>query len=221
MALASIAARATPDLSFAVGGVDVVRHAVVPTIRFRLRIERPGGGVIDSIALQTQLRLAAERRRYEPEERERLAGLFGRPEQWSRSLKSLHWANAATVVPGFEGSTEVDLPVTLTYDFEVAAAQYLNALEGGEVPVDLLFSGTVFYRDPDDRLQAAMISWDKEVRARLPVAVWRRAMDEHFPDSGWLRLRCRELDRLQAYRARHALPTWEHVIASLLERAEP
>ena len=196
-------------------------HAAAPTIRFRLGIRRADGGAIDSVSLQVQLRIAAERRRYEEDERERLAGLFGRPDQWSRSVRSLHWTNAATVVPAFVGSTEVELPVALTYDFEVAAAQYLHALGEGDAPVDLLFSGTVFYRDPAGRLQAAMIPWDREVRTRLPMVVWRAAMDAHFPDSAWLRLRRRDFDRLRAYRARHALPTWEHVVASLLERAEP
>lgn len=211
---------AAPDLDFTVAGVDPMPYAAAPTVRFRLRIRRADGGAVDSIALQTQLRIAAERRRYEAGERERLKGLFGQSEQWSRSVRSLHWTNVAAMVPAFVGATEIDLAVPLTYDFEVSAAQYLHALEGGEAPVDLLFSGTVFYRDPAGRLQVSMISWDKEVRARLPIAVWREAMDAHFPDSAWLRLRRKDFDRLQAYRAHHALPTWEHVIASLLDRAE-
>ena len=48
------------------------------------------------------------------------------------------------MVAGFAGETEVDLPVACTYDFEVAAAKYLHALGDGEVPLLLLFSGTVF-----------------------------------------------------------------------------
>ena len=37
--------------------------------------------------------------------------------------------------PASPASTEVDLPVTCTYDFEVAAAKYLHALDDGEIPL--------------------------------------------------------------------------------------
>ena len=47
------------------------------------------------------------------------------------------------MVPGFEGTTVIDLPITCTYDFEVVAAKYLEALEDGEVPLLFLFSGTM------------------------------------------------------------------------------
>ena len=48
------------------------------------------------------------------------------------------------MVPGFTGSTELDLPVPLTYDMEIGATRYFAGLEDGEVPLLLLFSGTVF-----------------------------------------------------------------------------
>ena len=50
------------------------------------------------------------------------------------------------MVRGFTGDVEFDLPVPCTYDFEVAAAKYLHALRDGEVPLRVLFSGTVFTR---------------------------------------------------------------------------
>ena len=46
--------------------------------------------------------------------------------------------------PGFTGQHRVELPVPCTYDFEVAAAKYLHALDDGEIPLLFLFSGTVF-----------------------------------------------------------------------------
>ena len=51
---------------------------------------------------------------------------------------------SAPTVTGFTGATEIDLPVACTYDFEVAAAKYFHSLDGGEIPIVLLFSGTVF-----------------------------------------------------------------------------
>ena len=38
------------------------------------------------------------------------------------------------------------LPVPLTYDFEVATAKYFHGLEDGEIPLLLLFSGTIFVK---------------------------------------------------------------------------
>ena len=61
----------------------------------------------------------------------------------------------------------VDLPVPCSFDFNVAATKYFYGLEGGEVPLAFLFSGTVFYRDADDFLQMEQIPWSKEAEYRL------------------------------------------------------
>ena len=82
----------------------------------------------------------------------------------------------------------------------------MNALEHGEVPLEFLFSGTVFYSDPVGRLQVGRIGWDKECDYRLPVRVWREMIDRHFPDAAWLRLGRESFDRLAAYKARGTLP---------------
>jgi predicted alpha-1,6-mannanase (GH76 family) len=84
------------------------------------------------------------------------------------------------------------------------------------VPLEFLFSGTVFYGAP---LQAARISWDSEAEYRLPVRVWKETMERHFRDTAWLRLRKERFDRLADYKSRRALATWEDVIDELLERA--
>ena len=89
----------------------------------------------------------------------------------------------------------------------MTASQYLHALEDGEVPLEFLFSGTVFYAGAGGRLQVGRIAWDKEAEYRLPVAVWREMMDRYFPDSAWLRLRRESSTGCAAYKARHALLT--------------
>ena len=78
------------------------------------------------------------------------------------------------MVPRFEGSTVVDLNVPCTFDFNVAATKYFDGLEAGELPLNFLFSGTVFYQGGVRALQVMQISWDKEARYRLPVQVWTR-----------------------------------------------
>jgi hypothetical protein len=205
-----------PELAFAVDDVTAVRDAAVPTLCFGLRLDA-GGRDVRSVGLNVQLRIDATRRRYEPGDEERLLELFGDRERWGQTLRSLLWANASVTVPAFAGEARVELHVPATYDFEVVAAKYLNALEVGDVPLELLFSGTLFYRADDGRLQAAPISWEREARARLPVAVWREAIESAFPGSAWLRLPRDSFDRLWAYRAARMLPSWEATLAELLE----
>jgi Family of unknown function (DUF6084) len=211
---------AAPKLAFSVEDGGVLEHAAVPTLRFALRVEEAGGGSVRSVSLNVQVRIAATRRSYDDVEEERLAELFGRREQWDRSLRSVHWTNLAVVVPAFSGSTVVEVPVTCTYDLEVAASKYFDALAGGDVPLEFLFGGTVFYADAEGRLQVRPIAWSEEASFRLPVAAWRDMMDRHFPNTAWLRLRRDAFERLHAYRARNALLTWEDTVDSLL-RAGP
>jgi len=208
--------RTAPALSFSVEGAGVLDHAAVPTLRFAVRIDGAGGPPVRSASLNVQLRIAATRRRYGEAEEERLMELFGRPEQWGRSLRSLHWTNLAVQVGPFTGQTVVELPVTCTYDLEVTASRYFDALGDGDVPLEFLFGGTVFYGGLDGRLQVSPIAWSEEAEFRLPVAVWREMMDRHFPDSAWLRLRRDAFGRLHAYRSRNALLSWEETIESLL-----
>ena len=211
------ATAAAPELAFSIEDGGVLEHAAVPTLRFALRVETTGE--VRSLSLNVQLRIAATRRTYSDEEEEGLRELFGRPEQWGRSLRSLHWTNVSVHVPAFRGSTLVELPVPCTYDLDVAGSKYLNALRDGEVPVEFLFGGTLFYAGPDGRLQVRPIAWSQEAEFRLPAAAWRDMMDRHFPGSAWLRLTREAFDRLHAYRARNAHLTWEETVDELLRRA--
>jgi hypothetical protein len=214
---APIATEAAPELGFLVEDGGVLEHAAVPTLRFALRVESTGE--VRSLSLNVQLRIAATQRAYSDAEEEGLVELFGAPEQWGRSLRSLHWTNIAVHVPAFTGSTLVELPVTCTYDLEVAAAKYLNALEGGEVPLEFLFGGMLFYAGREGRLQVRPIAWSHEAQYRLPASVWREMMDRHFPGSAWLRLERGTFDRLHAYRARRAHLSWEDAVDALLRDA--
>jgi hypothetical protein len=126
------------------------------------------------------------------------------------------WTHTNVTVPPFCGTTVVELPVPCTYDFNVAATKYFHGLESGEVPLLLLFSGTVYYADPDGALQVAQVSWDKEASFRLPVQVWQAMMDHYYPNSAWLCLRRDVFERLYRYKVEHGLPTWEQTLASLL-----
>jgi hypothetical protein len=210
---------AAPELDFAVEEAAAVPYAAAPTLRLSLRVQSGDPRPVHSLLLDVQVRIAARRRSYAEPERERLAELFGRPEQWASAVQSLLWTNATVFVPGFTGTARVDLPLACTYDFEVAAARYLDALDDGEVPLELLFSGTVFHAGEERRLRVARLPLDREASFRLPVSVWREAMDLHFPGAAWLRLSRDSFDRLARYRANNAMPTWEATVERLLEGA--
>ena len=210
-----------PDLDFVVEGAEVLPFAAVPTILFRLGIQNSvDGEKVDSISLRTQIRLAATQRRYDPPEQDRLRELFGEPHQWKDTLRSLLWTNTNTIVPRFTGGCVFEMPVTCTYDFDVVGTKYFAALEDGEIPLEFLFSGSVFYRSENGALQVVHIPWEKEATFRLPVQVWRDMMEHYFPNSAWLRIRKDTFDRLYDYRARNALLTWERTLDDLLDAAE-
>jgi hypothetical protein len=209
---------AVPRLTFVVQDAGPVEHAAVPTLRLALRIDGEGPP-IRSILLDVQVQIAARRRPYDRRAEERLVDLFGTADRWGDSLRTLPWTRSTLVVPPFEGSTIADLQITCSYDLEVTASRYLHALEDGEVPLELLFSGTIFYSMPDGRLQTVRIPWSGEAQYDLPVRVWRETMDAHFPNAAWLRLDRESFDRLNDYKARRSLPNWEKTLDSLLDAA--
>jgi Family of unknown function (DUF6084) len=171
------------------------------------------------MALRAQVQIEPTRRRYTAPEQERLKELFGEPERWSTSLHPLLWANLNVNVPGFSGSTLIDLPVPCTFDFNVAITKYVYGLENGELPTSLLFSGTVFHAGPTG-LQIAQIPWDREASYRVPVRIWKEMMDLHYPDTAWIMLRREVFERLYEFKTRHGLPTWEQAVERLLVEAE-
>jgi len=206
-----------PELAFAVENVVADQDAAAPLLMFGVRITCAEPSIqVQSVALRCQVQIESTRRRYLPAEQARLVDLFGEPDRWSRTLRTLLWAHASAVVPSFVGTTLVELPVPCTFDFNVAATKYFHSLEHGEIPVSLQFSGTIFYADNDDALQVAQIPWDKEANYRLPVAVWREMMSIFYPNGAWLRLRQDVFDRLLGYKAQQGIPTWEATIESLL-----
>ncbi len=208
--------RAIPELAFTVLDAARAEYTALPTLRFTLRVDSIGGEPIRSVLLDTQVQIAARRRRHDEAAQDRLFELFGAPGDWGTTLRTLLWTRTTLVVPPFTGATEVDLPVTCTYDLEVAASRYFDALQDGDVPLEFLFSGSVFYGGQDGRLQAARLSWESEAEFRMPVRVWKETMEHHFRGQAWLRLDKPSFDRLCAYKSRAGLATWEDVLARLL-----
>jgi hypothetical protein len=207
------------ELVFDCIGAQAERFAVVPSLTLRLRITETSGERVDAIALRCQIRVEPQRRRYSAEEAERLRDLFGDTDRWADTLKPLQFTTLSLMVPGFTGTTTQDLAVPCTFDLEIASTRFFDALTDGEIPLLLLFSGTIFGRR-DGRLSVQQVPWSKECSFGLPAAVWRETVDAHFPDSAWLPVHRDTLEAVQRFKSRNALPTWDSAVAALLEQAE-
>lgn len=206
------------DLRFEVVGARAEPYAAVPTLMLRLAIRDADQARIHAVGLRIQIQIESQRRHYNPAEEGRLFELFAEPARWGDTLRTMLWTHVGVMVPAFDGSTEIDIPIACSYDFEVAAGKYFHALDSGEIPLLLQFSGSVFARS-ENGFAVDQIGWNREATYRLPVAVWQEMMDLYFPDSAWLRLRRDTFDALHRFRGREALTTWEETVDLLLRRA--
>jgi hypothetical protein len=210
-----------PDLNFSVEGVEPAAHGLVPLLLFQLEVSnKPADETIESAIVQAQIQFQCPQRAYSSAEKEKLGDLFGTPERWGQTLRNRLWTHANISVGQFCGLTEARLSVPCTFDLNVSAAKYFNALEEGEVPLLFLFSGTVFYSAQDGRLQVQRISHEKECGWRMPVRVWRELMDHHWPNTAWITLQRDVFERLCEFKRRNGLTTWEQTVERLLEDKE-
>ncbi len=214
-----------PDLRFQVVLAEPEPYAAGPLLKFKLHVSQvamPAAGAvpIHAVTLQCQIRIEPAQRRYAAPEQDRLLDLFDTPSRWGQTLRPLLWTHASVGIGPFTDAILVDLPVPCTYDFNLAVTKYFYALEDGEIPLILLFSGTIFHEGEDGALQVVQIPWDREAAFRLPVRVWKEMMEQYYPNTAWLSLRKDVFDRLYEYKSRRGLPTWEQAIESLLSEPE-
>ncbi len=201
--------------TFSVVDIFAEPYAAAPQLTARLRITESTGAAIHAIALRCQVRIEPQRRRYDDTDEAGLLALFGERERWPETLKPFLWMQCNTMVQGFTGLTEVDLPLPCTYDFEVTGSRYLHAVGAGTVPLALLFSGTVFTKGAHG-FGVEQVPWDCEASYQLPIEVWQQMIAAYYPSSGWIRLDHDVLKSLSDYRAQHGLTTWEETVQELL-----
>jgi hypothetical protein len=209
--------------SFTVVDVAPEPYAVTPVLTARVSVTTPDDQPVHAIALRCQVRIDPLRRGYSDDEAAGLTDLFGPRERWATTQHTFRWQHCAAMVPGFTGTTEIPLGLECTYDFEVAAAKYLHALRGGVLPLQFLFSGTVFFAGFQAGFPAGFsvqqIPWDCEDSYDMPVSVWRELMQQHYPNSGWIRLDHQTVARLAAYNSERGLLSLDDAIIELLARA--
>jgi Family of unknown function (DUF6084) len=203
-------------LEFTATGIEVEPYAAIPTLALRVHISSVTP--VHAMALRCQVRIDPQRRGYAEADTGPLLDLFGDRRRWSETLRPFLWTHTSAMVPGFADDTDITLPLVLTYDLEVAAGKYLHAVRDGEIPLSLMFSGTVFSHG-DNGFQVQQIPWDTDIGYRMPASVWRSAMDLYFPGGGWIRLPQHTLDALLAVRSALGLTTWEETFATLLDKA--
>ncbi len=208
------------DMAFAVHDVAPEPYSVTPVLTARIGITAggPAGhtGAVHAIALRCQVRIEPLRRSYSDDEAAGLLDLFGGRERWANTQRTFLWQHCAAMVPGFAGHTTVTLPLECTYDFEVTAAKYVHALQAGEIPLQFLFSGTIFVNS-DRGFSVQQVPWDCECRYDMPAAVWRALIAQHYPDTGWVRLSHETVAALARYKAAQGLLDLDRAVASLLD----
>ncbi|MFV8165020.1 DUF6084 family protein [Mycobacterium sp. 134] len=210
---------ATTAVTFAVLDIAPEPYAVTPILTARVGVAAVGEDPVHAIALRCQVRIEPLRRSYTEAEAAGVLDLFGPRERWGTTQRNFLWQHSTAMIPGFTGSTQVELPLECTYDLEVVGAKYLHALDDGMVPLQFLFSGTVFTRGTRG-FAVQQVPWDREDHFDMPVAVWQQLMAQHFPDTGWLRLRHDTLTELANYKARWGMLSFEEAIDNLLTRQE-
>ena len=152
---------------------------------------------------------------YTDEEAAGLLDLFGPRERWGTTQHNFLWLHTTAMVQGFTGTTQVELPLECTYDLEVTASKYFHALRDGMIPLQFLFSGTVFTRG-EQNFSVQQVPWDREDHYDLPVSAWRDLMQLHYPNTGWLRLNRDTLDTLSEFKSARGLLSYDEAITSLL-----
>ena len=68
----------------------------------------------------------------------------------------------------------------LTYDLDIAATKFCHGVADGEIPLLLLFSGTVYYQG-ETGVQVGPVPWSEEAPFRLPVADLARGHGRPLP----------------------------------------
>lgn len=205
-------------LGFTVREVTLEPYSVTPQLSAHVVVTESTEAVVHAIALRCQVRIEPQRRPYTDGEAAGLLDLFGPRTRWAQTLRPYLWLQTATLVPGFSGSREVDLPLPCTYDFEVAGSKYLHALTDGVVPLAFLFSGTVITRGTTG-FAVEHVPWDCDAAFAMPVAVWQQVMDQHFPGTAWTRLGRDAFTALERYRSERGRLSADEAISELLAGA--
>lgn len=183
------------------------RRSAAPAIRLRVDVLAPGVK-IEALLLRARVQIEPWRRAYDANEKELLRELS--------AAQPLQWIDVAVTVNAFSEQTTFEIPMSCTYDMQVAATKYLTAIDGGAIPVRVFFNGTAFSA-AESGFSAAMLSWDSDCEAFVPIDVWHEAMDACFAGQAWLRVDRSVFDALARYRVHRGFADWDQALEHLLQ----
>ena len=130
-----------PDLDFRITGAEPAARGLTPLLHFKLEVTNsPPTEMIHAVILQAQIQIQSPQRHYDDQEKEKLVELFGTPDRWGQTLRNKLWTHTGASLGQFTGRAETILPVQCTYDLNVIATKYFQALGTGEAPLLFLFS---------------------------------------------------------------------------------
>lgn len=205
-----------PAPEFTVLGAEAIRYAAAPTLEFTGHVSEPQGREVYTIALTAQIMIDPARRSYDDATRARLTDLFGEPERWATTTHSFLWAEIGVLVPAFTGATAFRLPIQCNYDLELAATKYLYSLSDADVALTFNFTGTIFYRGEEGRMQIIKVPWECSTRYAMPVATWKEMIEHYYPRTGWVALGAETLEALSARKAARGLHSFDATVSELL-----
>jgi hypothetical protein len=209
-----------PDLKFEIISSEVKPYAVMPSLSFKLKItNQTENEEIYAAALKCQVMIEAVKRTYDEDAKDKLHELFGEPYRWDETLRTFFWTIINIPVPRFSGSTIVEIIIGCSEDQALAAGKYFYAVSDGSIPLSFLFSGTLFYKNPEDNLQVTLVPWEKEALHKMPARLWSEMMDEYFPNTRWVRLQKDIYEKLVQYKSQSKYPTLETCLETLLNEA--
>jgi hypothetical protein len=203
------------EVTFAVLDVAPEPYSVSPLLTARIAVAATGEDPVHAIALRCQVRIEPLRRPYSDDEAAGLTDMFGPRARWANTQRTFLWQHTAAMVQGFTGSTQVALPLECTYDFEVTGSKYLHALRDGTVPLQFLFSGTIFVKG-ERGFAVQQVPWDREDSYDMPVSVWNDLVHQHYPNSGWVRLGHDTVTALTQYKSERGMLDVDEAVTSLL-----
>jgi hypothetical protein len=128
-------------------------------------------------------------------------------------LHTLQWMQLHRVVPAFDGSTRVELLVPCSYDFGLAITKYFDALEEGDIPMTLTFTGIVLHGPGHD---VSPVPPGKEMKFELPLHLWQETVHHYYPNSVWLCLRKDVFDQFHTFKRLSGAPSWDQALTRLL-----
>src|SRR5436305_9207889 len=118
-----------PDLDFEIVSAEVKPYAAVPTLLFKMLISNNNEEEeVFAAALKCQVLIEATRRSYDEESKANLREVFGDPDRWEETVRSLLWTTVTIPVNRFRKNVIVEIAIPAYEDHITAAGKYFYSV---------------------------------------------------------------------------------------------